>query len=472
VNGGGRGEDWRDAVLAGFDLPAPKAGGRNPLGWPGYHPRQSVRCGTGRIGTARVVAAVWDFSVFGGTFGEREADAFAAGCAQAVQEGLPLVTFVRTGGTRLQEGMAALVGIPRAALALEEVAAAGLPHLSVVDHPTTGGIWIAVCGEADLRVAVAGATVGFSGPRVIEAMTGEPLPAGSHTAEGAYAAGLVDAVAPGPQVGSWLCRALSALAPPGNGRVEPPAEVEAPDRDGWAQVAAARAERPSGADLLSAALDGPVELRGSDPTVRAVVGRSAADRPTVGVALAAGRGERPGPAGFRLLTRAARTADRLGADLLTFVDTPGADPTAPSEAGGLAPAIGEALTAVLRCRSASLAVVHGEGGSGGALAAATTDTVLVTPTGYYAALGPEGAGSALKLPTAEAAARMGVRPADLDALGFATPVDGNPATLRATVAARLRDLGDTPQRARLAARRARWAAPLPGTLPRNSDGTA
>jgi hypothetical protein len=65
-----------------------------------------------------------------------------------------------------------------------------------------------------------------------------------------------------------------------------------------------------------------------------------------------------------------------------------------------------------------------------------------------------------------------VRPADLDALGFATPVDGNPATLRATVAARLRDLGDTPQRARLAARRARWAAPLPGTLPRNSDGTA
>lgn len=464
MNGGGRGEDWREALLAGADLPPPQTGGRNPLGWPGYEPRQSVRCGVARISEARVVAAVWDFTTYGGTFGEREAEAFAAGCTLAAQERLPLVTFVRTGGTRLQEGMAALVGIPRATLALDDLAAAGVPHLSVVDHPTTGGIWIAVCSAADLRVGVAGATIGFSGPRVIEAMTGEPLPAGSHTAEGAYAAGLVDAVVPGPHVGRWLCRALSALAPPGNHRVEPPAPPGPPDRDGWAQVAAARGERPSGADLLAASLDQQVELRGTDPTVRAVIGRSAAGRPTVGVALAAGRGERPGPAGFRLLTRAARTADRLGADLLTFVDTPGADPTAPSEAGGLAPAIGEALAAVLRCRSATLAVVHGEGGSGGALAAATADEVLVTPTGYFAALGPEGAGSALRLPAEEAARRMGVRPADLAALGFATPVRAEPDALRATVAARLRELAEAPTATRLAARRARWTNPLPGTL--------
>ena len=294
---------------------------------------------------------MWDFSVYGGTFGEVEAAAFVDACRHAAAAELPLVTFVRTGGTRLQEGMAALVGIPRAVLALEEVAAAGVPHLSVVDHPTTGGIWVSVCSAADLRIGVSGATVGFSGPRVVEAMTGTPLPAGSHRAEGALAAGLLDAVADGPDVGGWLARALRALGPHADRPVEATPAPAPPERDGWHQVAAARAtDRPDGDALLELLLDETVDLRGGDPTVRAVVGRSAAGRRTVGVALAAGHGQRPGPRGFRLLERAARTAERLRADLLTLVDTPGADPTAPSEADAVAPAIGHALTSVLRCR--------------------------------------------------------------------------------------------------------------------------
>src|SRR5438309_662286 len=83
---------------------------------------------------------------------------------------------------------------PRARLALRALADARLPHLSVADAPTTGGVWISVTAAADLRVAVTEATVAFAGPRVVEAFTGTLPPAGSHTAESAYDAGLVDAL--------------------------------------------------------------------------------------------------------------------------------------------------------------------------------------------------------------------------------------------------------------------------------------
>ena len=136
----------------------------------------------------------WDFAVRGGSFGEHEADVFVAACAEAVDTDTPVVTILRSGGTRLQEGMRALVGIPRASLALADVRAARLPHLAVVASPTTGGVWVAVGSQADLRVGLRGATVGFSGPRVIEAMTGARLPEGANTAESALAAGLLDDV--------------------------------------------------------------------------------------------------------------------------------------------------------------------------------------------------------------------------------------------------------------------------------------
>src|SRR3954452_16801591 len=134
------------------------------------------------------VTVEWDFGVHGGTFGEAEAQLFEAACAQAARTRTPVVTVLRSGGTRLHEGMRALVGIPRAVLALRGVAGAGVPHLCVAGHPTTGGVWVAMAASADLRVAPAGPTVGFSGPRVAEAMTGPPLPAGANTAESALAA--------------------------------------------------------------------------------------------------------------------------------------------------------------------------------------------------------------------------------------------------------------------------------------------
>jgi acetyl-CoA carboxylase alpha subunit len=450
--------DWRGPLLAAatrLDVPA---AGRDPSRWPGYTPRTAVS--VWRLADGPVCAA-WDFSVHGGSFGEDDATALAQAARTAVAERRPLLTLVRSGGTRLQEGMAALVGIPRARLALLDLAAAGLPHLSVADAPTTGGVWISVACAADVRVAVEGATVGFAGPRVVEAVTGSLPAEGSHTAASAHRAGLVDAVLPGEQVPAWLARVLRALTPSPQPAPAVAAAGDPPSVGGWAQVQRARGRSTGGRALLHELLDDVVELRAraGDPTVAACLGR-AAGRPVVGLALAAELGGRPTPDGYRLATRAVRLAGRLGLPLLSLVDTPGAEPGTAAEQDGVAPAMGETLDALLASPSPTLALVHGEGGSGGALAVAATDTVLVTPDAYFAAIGPEGAAAALRRPREECADLMRITPADLLALGAADALVEDPRA----VVAHLDRLTGQDAGQRLAARRERWSSPLPGRL--------
>src|SRR5437764_629903 len=124
----------------------------------------------------------WDFAVRGGSFGEHEADVFVAACAEAVDTDTPVVTILRSGGTRLQEGMRALVGIPRASLALADVRAARLPHLAVVASPTTGGVWVALRGGDDSVGAWVGLLAGRSVVLVAAGAdrAGRATPAGYH----------------------------------------------------------------------------------------------------------------------------------------------------------------------------------------------------------------------------------------------------------------------------------------------------
>ncbi len=458
--------DTRDRLLLGSLLdgatrvPVPAAR-RDPSRWPGYEPRSAVRVLRLPVG---LVAAVWDFGAYGGSFGEDDAGALVAAAELARSTRTPLLTVVRSGGTRLQEGMAALVGIPRARLALLALARDGVAHLSVADAPTTGGVWISVVSGADVRVAVEGATVGFAGPRVAEAVTGVRPAPGSHTAGSAAAAGLVDAELAPHAVEGWIRSVLAVLtgAPSTSGApaaARAPADEPAVPRSGWAQVQAARARTESGRQVLDRLLTDRVRLGGGDGTVAACLGRWDG-LPVVGIALAAELGGRPTPAGYRLATRAVRLADRLCLPVLSLIDTPGADPGTRSEQDGVAPAMSETLDALLTCRSPTLAIVHGEGGSGGALALAAADALLVTPDSYFSALGPEGASAALRRPPEQCADLMRLTPADLLALGaadalVADPADGS-ATLRALVSRDGQERAD--------ARSARWASVLPGHL--------
>ena len=454
--------DWREPLLHGASVLDVRLARRNPGAWSGYDPQTAVRAYrlAGTPDRPGPVALVWDFSVQGGSFSEDDATVFSKAVAHAVQERVPVVSLVRTGGTRLQEGMAALVGIPRARVALLALAQAGLPHLAVADSPTTGGVWISIVSGADIRAAVAGATVGFAGPRVVEALTGALPGPHSHTAASAYAAGLVDALLPGEGVRDWLAAVLLALSP--SPRItEVPSGRSVPQQvGGWEQVTRTRRRTVSGRDLLRLLLTDnvPLQALSSDRSVAAEIGRLAG-RPVVAVALAADLGGKPTPDGYRLATRAYRLAGRLGLPLVNLIDTPGADPSPAAEQAGMAMAITESLDALLTCPGPTLALVHGEGGSGGAMSAAATDRVLITADSYFAPMAPEGAAAALRRPAAECADQMRVTPADLLALGFADALV-EPSDL----AGHLVELLAIPEPQRRAARVARWSAPLPGHL--------
>lgn len=424
------------------------------------------------LGGVRAVAVLFDFSVSGGSCGEDETDAVIAAIRLAAGRRLSLVTVLASGGTRLTEGMHALVGIPRMALALQELRAARLPHVCVADQPATGGVWVALGCAADLRAGVAGATVAFSGPRVVEAMTGRAPAPGTGTAEGAHAAGLLDAVVAEPDAVAWIARALAAVAPAPAGDAFAADECDAaataaagPDGEvaGPARGASAASGRGRLAGLLG---DGAVTLAGGDGTVAAAVGRFDG-RTTVGTALAAAPGAIVGAAGFRLLARAARLADTLAAPLVTYVDTLGGDPHDPA----VPTEILAATLAVLECRSPTVAVVHGAGGSGGALAGAVADTVLVGPDGWFAALAPVGAAAALRRSVEEATQLMRPAPADLLASGLADAAYGaGTGEEREAVGQALRRLAtatatatadaDADAEERLARRRARWSSRL------------
>ncbi|HMA47474.1 MAG TPA: carboxyl transferase domain-containing protein, partial [Frankiaceae bacterium] len=248
-----------------------------------------------------------------------------------------------------------------------------------------------------------------------------------------------------------------------------PSRSAAHDRTGTEQVRAARTvDRPSGLALLARLVPGGTALRGRDDTVAARAGRLAASgRPVVGVALAADRAGKPTPDGYRLLTRAARLAGRLGLPLVTLVDTPGADPSPAAEADGQAGAIGEAMAAVLGCPTATVGVLTGEGGSGGALAAVCTDVLLAGPDSYCTALVPEGAAATLRLDVTQVADRSGLRPRDLIALGL---VDGETpapcsAAFDALLAAVVEDEWSRTCDERLARRNNRWSEGLTGRVP-------
>src|SRR5205823_2051770 len=245
----------------------------------------------------------------------------------------------------------------------------------------------------DVRCAEPGATVGFAGPRVVELTLGRKLPDGSHTAESAYAAGLVDALVAPDDQGAWIEAALGSSALPlATFREIPVSYAGSARKVAWEEVEAARdPSRPTGIDWAARLCSSWTELRGADPTTRAGLATLADDQRRV-VVIAhdrhAGDG-RPKPGGFRLARRAVALAGRIGLPLLTLIDTPGADPGAESEAGGVASEIATTFAAMAELATTSVTVCVGEGGSGGALAVAAADRLLMQEHAVFSVIGPE-----------------------------------------------------------------------------------
>jgi acetyl-CoA carboxylase carboxyl transferase subunit beta len=390
-------EEW-DRELASAD----------PLGFPGYAealaavPGESIRTGLVASQGVRAVLIQSDFEIFGGTMGAVAGEKIVRSFRRAVDQRLPVVAVTRTGGARMQEGMASLIQMPRTVTAVDEHARSGLLSAIVYRSPTTGGVFASWASLLDVRAAEPHATMGFAGPRVVRQVTGEDLPAWSHTAENAHAAGLVDALVDRADQVAWVNAVLGLadwpLTGAAPGRIPATAGAELPSSAQQAIRQARSRSRPSGLEWASALCSSWVELKGADPAVRAGLTRILDERVIV-VAMdryADGAGAaRPGPAAYRLARRAIGLADRLGLPLLTLVDTPGAEPGPAAERDGIAGEIAATIAAMARLRMPSVCICVGEGGSGGAMAFGHADRLFMLPSSIFSVISPEGAAAIL-----------------------------------------------------------------------------
>jgi acetyl-CoA carboxylase carboxyl transferase subunit beta len=167
----------------------------------------------GAIEGLGATVAVHDFAFQGGTLGVAAGEAIVDGMSEAVERRTPFIIFTASGGARMQEGMFALMQMPRTTVAVQRLRAARLPYIVVLTNPTTGGVTASYAMLGDVHIAEPGAVIGFAGARVIEQTVRERLPEGFQRAEFLQAHGMVDMVVPRPQMRATLarlCRLLTA----------------------------------------------------------------------------------------------------------------------------------------------------------------------------------------------------------------------------------------------------------------------
>ncbi len=381
--------------------------------------REAVVIGEARIAGHPVMLVVFEFGFMGGTMGSVAGEKIADAFEYATKHRLPLVSATQSGGARMQEGMLSLMQMAKTAAARARHDHAGLPYISILGHPTFGGVAASFAALGDVLVAEPGALVGFVGPRVIEQTIGERLPEDSHRAETLLASGLVDLLVERLRLRETVADLVAHLSRAAPARLSP---VPAPPRQrpprrgrlrqettAWEQVQLARhPQRPTALEYIERLFTRFVELHGDreegdDPAIIGGLGELAGQ--TV-VIIGQERGRTPEersrrhggmayPQGYRKALRLMRLAAKFALPLVTFVDTPGAYPGYEAERHGIWQALAHNLQALAVLPTPVIAVVIGEGGSGGALALGVADRVLMLAHAIYSVIAPEGAAAIL-----------------------------------------------------------------------------
>ena len=164
--------------------------------------------GGARIEEAACRLAVMDFAFMGGSMGSVVGEKFVRACESAAGAGVPLVSVAASGGARMQEGILALMQLPKTVCAVEELHEAGCALLSVMTHPTTGGLLASFASLGDVLLAEPGALMSFAGPRVVQQTTREKLPDDFGRAEQNLRFGHIDAIVPRSELRPTLGRLL------------------------------------------------------------------------------------------------------------------------------------------------------------------------------------------------------------------------------------------------------------------------
>jgi acetyl-CoA carboxylase carboxyl transferase subunit beta len=433
--------------------------------------RDAAVWGAAAIGGTPVALCVMDFGFMGGSMGAVVGEKVTRAAEYALESRTPLIVVSASGGARMQEGTLALMQLVKTLAAVERLAGAGVPFLSVLSDPTTGGVFASFAAVGDVNIAEPNALIGFAGSRVSSGTIAQELPAGFQRSEFLFAHGFIDRVVTRANMRNELARLLRLLPvpslaePSGN----PPLEVDLerfsprsflsalaekvgeiglPDGRGastdavegdqrdvvWSRVQLARnLHRPRTLEFAAAMTDDFVELHGDrlygdDEAIVAGLARLDGRRiAVIGQQKGADTEENvrrnfgmPHPEGYRKAMRVMQLAERFRLPVVTFVDVPGAHPGPESEERGIAESIARSIGLMSRLRTPIVTVITGEGGSGGALAIAVGDVVIALENAVYSVISPEGCASILwRTPdeAATAAVAMKMTAAEQQALG-------------------------------------------------------
>ena len=379
--------------------------------------KEAVVTGKAKIDGSDVVLGVCDGRFLMASMGQNVGEKIARAVERATKERLPVVIFACSGGARMQEGIVSLMQMAKTSAALKRHSEAGLLYISVLTDPTTGGVTASFATLGDVILAEPGALIGFAGPRVIEQTIGQKLPKGFQRSEFLLEHGFLDAIVERKQLKGELSRilklheekALSVSTQAPRKAVKTVGEKKKKRLEAWDRVLKSRkSDRPSGSDYIRALFTDFIEFHGDRyyGDDAAIVGGIARfhGMPVTVIAQEKGKGTKeniahnfgmPKPEGYRKALRLMRQAEKFGRPVICFVDTPGAFCGIEAEERGQGEAIARNIYEMSALGVPVLSVVVGEGGSGGALALATSDEVWILENAIYSILSPEGFSSIL-----------------------------------------------------------------------------
>ena len=171
----------------------------------------AIRVGSGELEGLGVVIACMDFSFIGGSMGSVVGEKIARGIDHSIKKGVPFICISKSGGARMMEAGLSLMQMAKTSAKLSLLSKAGLPFISLLTDPTTGGVTASFAMLGDLNISEPNALIGFAGPRVVKETIGKDLPNGFQRSEFVLEHGFLDAIVPRSQLKSKLAFALKML---------------------------------------------------------------------------------------------------------------------------------------------------------------------------------------------------------------------------------------------------------------------
>ncbi len=169
---------------------------------------ESVVVGTATMGGVPVMLGVMDFSFMGGSLGTGTGERISRACEKAIAERRPLVLCSASGGARMHEGILSLMQMAKTSAAIAYLKQAGLPYISVLTDPTTGGVSASFAMLGDINITEPKALIGFAGRRVIENTIHQKLPADFQSAEYLEAHGFIDRIVERAELKGFIVKTL------------------------------------------------------------------------------------------------------------------------------------------------------------------------------------------------------------------------------------------------------------------------